>query len=125
LALRDALREAIDQAEADFTPLTIVAPPAPEAPPFTDLEERVIDLARQEGIGAIEPPGRFERLLAVLFGVRPGGQPLADPKLEALRRATIVAHHRHHLPDTHAAELREAGYTPDQVRALETRAIGG
>ena len=40
-----------------------------------------------------------------------------------LATAIVVANHRHHLPDMQAAELREAGFTVAQIRAIETKAI--
>ncbi len=90
---------------------------------FTPLEDQVIDLARVDSLGSLEVPGRIERLFTFLFGLSPGSQPLADPRLEALRRAVVVSRHRHHLPDVQAAELRVAGFTPEQIRMIELRAI--
>ncbi len=90
---------------------------------FTPLEDQVIDLARTDSLGSLEAPGRIERIFSFVFGLSPGSQPLADPRLEALRRAVVVAHHRHHLPDVQAAELRAAGFTPAQIRMIELRGI--
>jgi len=92
---------------------------------FTALEEQVIGLALADGLGSIEEPGLIERLFAVLFGLRARRRTLADPQLEALRRAVVVARHRHHLPDAQAVSLREAGYTPTQIRMIEARAVSG
>jgi hypothetical protein len=92
---------------------------------FSALEEQVIALARGDRLGSIEKPGRIERLVTKMFGLNPERRALADPRLEALRRAVVVAHHRHHLPDMQAAELREAGFTVAQIRAIETKAING
>lgn len=104
---------------------SVVPFPAPEAEPFGELEERVIALARHDGIGSLQPPGWFDRAIAALFGVGARGRRLADARLEVLRRAVVVARHRHHLPDAHAAELRAAGFTPRQVRAIERRTVTG
>jgi hypothetical protein len=90
---------------------------------FTPLEDQVIALARMDSLASLEAPGRIERLFSVVFGLEPGSRPLADPRLEALRRAVVVAHHRHHLPDAQAAELREMGFTLPQIRMIELRAI--
>jgi hypothetical protein len=90
---------------------------------FSPLEDQVIELARADRLGSLETPGRIERLFAFLFGLTPGGRPLADPRLEALRRAVVVAHHRHHLPDAQAVELKEQGFSLAQVRMIELRAI--
>lgn len=90
---------------------------------FTALEEQVIALALTDRLGSIEAPGRIERLVARLFGLRSPSRTLADPKLEALRHAVVVARHRHHLPDAQAAALREWGYALTQIRMIEARAV--
>ncbi len=92
---------------------------------FTALEEQVIGLATTDGLGSIEQPGRFERLVRRFFGLRAPRRTLADPKLEALRHAVVVTRHRHHLPDVQAAALREWGYAPTQIRMIEARAVAG
>lgn len=97
--------------------------PPMEPASFSALEEQVIALARTDRLGSIEAPGVIERLVTKLFGLNPERRALADPRLETLRRAVVVAHHRHHLPDMQAAELREAGFTVAQIRAIEMRAI--
>jgi hypothetical protein len=96
---------------------------AMEPATFTSLEDQVIALARTDGLGSIEAPGLIERLVTRLFGLNPERRSLADPRLETLRRAVVVARHRHHLPDMQAAELREAGFTVAQIRAIEMKAI--
>jgi alkylhydroperoxidase family enzyme len=95
-----------------------------EAATFSPLEEQVIALACSDGLGSIEAPGWIERLVTRLFGLSSERRALADPRLEALRRAVVVARHRHHLPDMQAAELREAGFNVAQIRAIETKALG-
>ena len=92
---------------------------------FTPLEEQVIMLALADGLGSIEEPGRIERLFATLFGMRAPSRTLADPRLETLRRAVVVARHRHHLPDPQAVALRLAGYALAQIRMIEARAVAG
>jgi alkylhydroperoxidase family enzyme len=92
---------------------------------FTPLEEQVIALALTDGLGSVEAPGRIERLFAKLFGLRATSRTLADPRLEALRRAVVVARHRHHMPDAHAAALRLSGYALAQIRMIEARAAAG
>ncbi len=115
-----------DDAQAD-EPSTLEAQPfllrRIEPVEFTPLEEQVITLARMDRLGSLEAPGRIERFFSLIFGLNPRMRALADPRLEALRRAVVVANHRHHLPDVQAAELREVGFTPDQVQAIEHRAI--
>lgn len=89
---------------------------------FSPLEEQVIALARYDSLGSLEPPNRLDRAVAFLFGIRSSSRVLADPRLEALRRAVVVAHHRHHLPDAQAVELRGVGFTMEQIHAVEARA---
>ena len=113
-------READDLSQIEVEPFRL---PAPERVVFSPLEEQVIAIARTDGLGSIEVPGRLERLIKRLFGLDPERRALADPRLEALRRAVVVARHRHHLPDGQAAELREAGFSVAHIRAIELKAI--
>lgn len=92
---------------------------------FTALEDQVIALATTDGLGSIEQPGLIERFVGRLFGLRAPRRTLADPRLEALRHAVVVARHRHHLPDAQAAALREWGYALTQIRMIEARAVAG
>jgi hypothetical protein len=96
-----------------------------ETPIFSPLEEQVIALAYADGMGSLEPPGLFERLVKLLFGIEPKSRALADPRLEHLRRAIVVGRRRHHLPDMQADELRRSGFSVDQVREIERRAVEG
>ena len=92
---------------------------------FTALEDRVIALARGDGLATIEEPGLFERIAAIVFGLRLNRRALADPRLEALRQAVVVARHRHHMPDAWVMRLQGQGFTLRQIRVIEARAIGG
>jgi hypothetical protein len=92
---------------------------------FTALELRVIALAREDGLGSIEEPGLLERVIAFTFGLRTNRRALADPRLEALRQAVVIARHRHHLPDACATRLQSFGFTLRQIRTIETRAVAG
>ena len=124
MAVRAAVRhdQPVTAPDIDRTPYQVreIGPVA-----FTALEEQVIALALTDGLGSIEAPGLVERLVAKLFGLRALSRTLADPKLEALRHAVVVAHHRHHLPDAQAAALRQAGYALTQIRMIEARAVVG
>lgn len=122
MAYRATVRTDIDPQprSPDVAPYRV---PPMEPATFTDLEEQVIALARTDRLGSIEKPGRLERMVTKLFGLNSERRALADPRLETLRRAIVVAHHRHHLPDMQAAELREAGFTVAQIRAIEMKAL--
>ena len=111
-----------------IAPMLVIADIAPfrlspmEPAEFSSLEEQVIVLAKTDGLGSIEAPSRIERFVKRLFGLNEDRRALADPRLEVLRRAVVVTRHRHHLPDMQAAELREAGYSVAQIRAIELKA---
>ncbi|HEY0269500.1 MAG TPA: hypothetical protein VGC10_00755 [Sphingomonas sp.] len=92
---------------------------------FTALEDRVIALAREDGLGTIEAPGLLERLAGIVFGLRLNRRALADPRLEALRQAVVITRHRHHLPDAQVTLLQSHGFTLRQIRTIETRALAG
>ena len=65
--------------------------------------------------------GRFSRWLGHFFGLEPGRR-LADPRLEGLRRLTVIL--RHGLRGRLAGEkelAREAGVSETQIAALEAR----
>lgn len=127
-----ALRQTIETPDA---PTTGAAPPSsfPSAfarlmvrgePDFSSIEHTVIALARRDPFASLEPPGPIERVIAWMLGKRIGSRQLADPKLEALRRAVVVTHHRRHLPDTVAADLRAWGYGAQRIRKVEELTLG-
>lgn len=57
---------------------------------------------------------RFTRLVA---GQR-GRQPLANPKLELVRKFAAATHHRHRLADELVPALLKQGYGLDQIGAF-------
>ena len=80
-----------------WQPMAAAEPPriaainaAPEAPLFTPAERAVIAVARIDGASSVRPRTLLTRLAAALFGVAPPN-PLADPRLEALRRFAVLA----------------------------------
>jgi hypothetical protein len=77
---------------------------------LSSLDWKVVDLARRDGRRSILQPGRVERFVHALFG-RPIALPLADHRLEALRRFCVRAWHWTliRVEDTRLAV--EAGYT--------------
>jgi alkylhydroperoxidase family enzyme len=119
-SVRDDDVEPDELSTADVEPFR---PRAIEPVEFDPLEEQVMALARTDTLASLQSPGLLERFAKAVFGLDSGRRALADERLEALRRACVVAHHRHHLPDVQAAELREAGFTVAQIRAIELRAI--
>jgi hypothetical protein len=124
MAYRAAVRD--DDVEPDVLSIADAEPFRPRTPEpveFDALEDQVMALARTDTLASLQPPGLLERFAKAVFGLDSGRRALADDRLEALRRACVVAHHRHHLPDTQAAELRDAGFSIAQIRAIELRAI--
>ena len=127
MSLRDtALCERYDDCE-DLVDLTVPHPQPVSCEPigFTPLEEQVIALAVRDTLASLEAPGRIERLVALVFGLKAQAHALADKRLEALRRAVVVTRHRHHMPDAVAVELRGSGFGARQLRAIEARATRG
>lgn len=59
---------------------------------LSSLDWKVVDLARRDGRRSLLPPGRIARLARPLFGW-PIASPLANPRLEALRRFCVRAWH--------------------------------
>lgn len=105
-------------------PLGAAPVAAAEAAGFSELEWSVIEIARRDPLTSIEAPGRFAVTLANLLGRRPA-LPLADPRLEALRRFVVVSHHlRDRLPDREIARFQQAGFSRAHVRTLRGGAIG-
>ena len=91
---------------------------ASDAGRFSSTELRVIDLA--ERIDATSEMSH-ERLLgrfAELLGMRLP-RPLADPRLESLRRfASLARHHSDAVGEEDVRGLVEAGYSPGQAYGL-------
>jgi hypothetical protein len=123
MAYRAAVRDDVEPDEISALDIEPFRAPTIEPVEFGALEEQVMALARTDTLASLEPPGLLERIAKAAFGLDAGRRALADERLEALRRACVVAHHRHHLPDVQAAELRAAGFSVAQIRAIELRAI--
>src|SRR5687768_385210 len=70
------------------------------APAFTPIERSVIALARIENPSSARPRKVLSRLGEILFGISPS-KPLANPRLEALRRFAILARASHGNPPEH------------------------
>jgi hypothetical protein len=92
---------------------------AADAGRFTAVELRVIALAeREDSRYEIAPGSMFGRLLEAVFGVKLR-RPLADGRLEALRRfASLARHHPDRLGASDVQALVNAGYSPGQVYGL-------
>lgn len=109
--------EALSAAAAG-RPVTL--PVAPDAPAvaFSPLEWSVIALAKTESPRSLAQPGRIARALGSLFGLGETS-PLADPRLEALRRLAIHAWHRGFaLPPREIERFLASGYGEAHIETL-------
>jgi hypothetical protein len=92
--------------------------PLPQATPVFNAEEAlVLQLAAHETVSSVRTPGRFARILAWAFAVRPVA-PLANARLEALRRAAILARVEGVMPAPERDMLIGHGFSPAQVALI-------
>ena len=86
-------------------------------PPLTELERRVVHLGRADadrGNRSRPLSPLFTRLVGVLTGVRPV-QPLAEERLELLRRYACATRRRETGTPTLAEQLRGFGFSADAI----------
>jgi hypothetical protein len=90
-----------------------------DASHFSTLELRVIGFAeRLDATREIEHGSRLGRFLEKAFGVKLL-RPLANPRLEKLRRfVSLAAHHLDHVTEAEIQQLVQAGYSPSQAYGL-------
>jgi hypothetical protein len=102
------------------------AMPADVAAHAFDRDEwRVIALARQDRLSSLRAPSRTARAVAWLFGgsITRG---LADPRLEALRRLSVLAwHHGYAVPVSAIKAFKAAGFSMDQLDIMLARISAG
>jgi hypothetical protein len=89
---------------------------------FAPLEIQVIRLAEADPVASIGAPSRFAAFFERWFGIeRP--KPLADGRLEALRRFAVLARVTGgQLPIEEVRSFIAAGFTRLQARTLQRRA---
>ena len=89
-------------------------------PPLSALEWKVVTLAMREageaGAGGTRRRGWFQRMIDGSAGIRPK-LPLADPRLEALRRFVCRVCDRADVSDLRH-NLLELGFHPNQISAV-------
>ena len=92
---------------------------AADASRFSPVELRVIDLAeRIDAAREIDPQGRFGRFVEWALGIRLA-RPLADPRLESLRRfASRARHHPHDIAEEDVRSFVDAGFSQGQAYGL-------
>lgn len=92
---------------------------AQDAGRFSTVELRVIDFAQRiDATREIAPEGRLGRFVEWALGIRLG-RPLADKRLEKLRRfVSLARYHREALDEADVSSLIDAGYSPGQAYGL-------
>jgi hypothetical protein len=86
---------------------------------FTALEWSVVAIAQKDRLSSLATPGRLSVALGSIFGSQGSSHRLADPRLEALRRISVLAwHHGYSIPRHEIRAFHEAGYTPEQYETL-------
>lgn len=90
---------------------------------FTPFEQSIIALAANDPPASVVPPGPARRMLHKFFGWRPEAAPLSSPRLEALRRASVLMRcARDGLPPEEEGRFLRAGFAPDHLQLLRTLA---
>lgn len=88
---------------------------------FDRLDEAALEVARHDGLRTLRRHGRVMRFVERLLGLHVT-PPLADPRLEALRRLGVAARlGGRRLAAREAEAARAAGFTPFQVDAVLAR----
>ena len=106
------------RASATVAAVATADEPVGTAAVFTPVERSVIALARIDGPSSIRSPRLLARLARRLFGIGPAN-PLANPRLEALRRFAILARSSRGRPPRREIELfLAAGFTPGAALSL-------
>ena len=106
-------------------PASISATDSPTEPAemFEPLEQTVIALAEADPVASLGTPSRFSGLFERWFGFG-RHNPLADERLEALRRFAVLARVAAGvLPADEVRRFIAAGFSLAQARALQRRAI--
>jgi hypothetical protein len=80
-------------------------------------EWSVVELARRDSIWSLNPDGLIQRLVRIAFGLT-FGQPLANERLEALRRFAVVAWNRTQVGADWVCQLMAAGFTLADARMV-------
>ena len=82
-------------------------------------EWSVVDFARNDGLWSLNPDGFLQRLVRILFGIRPP-RPLANDRLEALRRFAVIAWNKGAVGPGQVREFIAAGFSyGDAKQVLE------
>src|SRR4029453_652562 len=90
---------------------------------LTDLDWRVVAIARSDGPRSINPDGRLAQFMRNLFGL-PVARKLANKKLEALRGFCVRAWFWDVIRTHDVRAVMEAGYTSTDVFQILAHVAG-
>lgn len=104
---------------AAATPYAPAEIEAPEAEGLSALEWQVVAIARRDSLSTLSEPSRLAVALGAVFGSRFDNPRLADPRLEALRRMSVLSWHRGYAVAPGELEaFHAAGFTVAQYETL-------
>ena len=84
------------------------------------LEWSIVAMAQRDGLASIRDRSRFIAALGSLFGFRQPNR-LANDRLEALRRVSILVwHHRWNVPTSEVADFLAAGFSINHYELIQT-----
>ena len=95
---------------------------ADHAVAFSQLEERVLQLAQHDGLDTLQPQPKRSWLGRIVLGPQPPARHLANDRLEALRRLAVEArHYGWHVRTSVIAAAKRAGFSETQIgRVIDT-----
>jgi hypothetical protein len=92
---------------------------------LTDLEWRVVELARDDSLKTLRPVQPRKGLARLILGATPPSKMLADARLEALRKLAVQAWHMGYtIPASAMRQAIRAGYSDLQVGAVIDTIVG-
>lgn len=83
---------------------------------LTGTEWEIVEMASWDGPRSLNPGGWLARIETVIFG--DVALPLANVRLESLRRFAVKAWFWNRLGERDIAAILEAGFAPDNVRQI-------
>lgn len=87
--------------------------------PLTELERRVVVLAREDTVNTLRPRRARSWLARLILGPDQPSPVLANARLEALRRLAVQTwHHGYTLPVSALREAKQAGFSEAQIGAV-------
>ena len=93
--------------------------PASESPPagLGSSEWSVVEAARKDGLWSINPEGFVQKLVRIVAGIRPP-LPLANERLEALRRFAVLAWNKGMVGAGQVCDFIEAGFSRNDAQKI-------